>query len=617
MAKISKKSADPPEIPGYRVWIVCAAICAAFAGIFLSRLHIEELTGRSLEIFASSDGLYVDWFLYCKEIFYVLLAALISVYALGERMFPDHPCRDNPLYTKKGLPLVICAGSYLLLNVLSSLFSENKEVTLLGVCTEFEGSAAIFAYIVLFLFGANHITGKRIRSFYEKALLTLLAVVTAASLFEYTVMPIMKLPFMKYLIAPAQFRENAASLEAANDFREVILMFYNSNYTGSFFTLAFPMSVYFLMTAKKPIYRLGAAVLSAGAMAVGIMTNSTAAFYIMAAELVFLAVFALVKGVLHVKTVAVSVCAFAVLAVGVNFATGNDLLGNLLKSASNEGSYSVGEQAYWLKSVTVSGDTVHLVGRETEYFITPPTAEGQQLSASAGEGQPIVSQQQASDRLVIHDISTNTDITAEVHEGVLYIDCGYRTTLDFAVTTNGVKAIIQNAALTDDLPTAPMAESSLTKYYGFATGRGYIWLNSLPILRSCIFLGKGAGNFPFWFTQNDLAGLCVTNGTSRIVIDKPHSMYLQIAVTSGIIALLAVLILFGGVVFKGGAELLRLKKGSLSNEDSLLLCLFTGVCGYMVISLVNDSSVTVAPFFWLNFGVLCNLLLTRKEAAHD
>ncbi|MBQ8960214.1 MAG: O-antigen ligase family protein [Ruminococcus sp.] len=613
---MSKRPATPPEIPGYRVWLVCAVICAVFAGIFLARLHIEELTGRSLEIFASSDGLYADWFLYCKEIFYVIIAIVICAYALGERLFPDRPCRDNLIYTKKGVPLAVCAGIYLLLNVISSLLSANREVGLLGVCTEFEGSAAIFAYVVLFLFGANFITGRRIRRFYEKALLVLLTVVTAASFFEYTVTPLMELPFMKYLIAPAQFRENAASLEAANDFREVILMFYNSNYTGSFFTLAFPLAVYFLMTAKKPIYRLGAAILSAGALAVGIMTNSTAAFYIMAGELVLLTAYALVKGILPVKAAAAGACAFAVLALCVNFATGSEFLGNLMKSASNEGSYSAGEEAYWLKSVSVSGSTVHLVGRETEYFITPPTAEGQGIFVRSGDGQPLVSDQQTAESVIIHDVPTNTNITAVVHEGVLYIDCGYRTTLDFAVTTNGVKAIVQNAALTDDLPTAPMAESPLTRYYGFATGRGYIWLNSLPILKECVLIGKGAGSFPFCFVQNDLAGLCVTNGTSRIIIDKPHSLYLQIAVTSGIIALLAVLCLFGGAVLRGGAKLLRLKRGEVSSEDCLLLCLFTGACGYMVISIVNDSSVTTAPFFWLNFGVLWSLILTGKEDPH-
>ena len=618
MSEKSKRRNAPaqPEIPGYRVVFVCAVICAAFAGMFLARLHVEELKGRSLEVFPSSGGLYADWFLYCKEIFYVLLAAVICAYTLGERMFPDHPCRKNPLFTRKALPVLYCTGAYLLLNVISSLLSDNKEVTAWGVCTEFEGSAAIFAYCVLFLFGVNFINGERITAFYKKAMLTLLIVAAAVGITEYITAPILQLPFMKYLIAPAEYCDLAASLESANDFREVILMFYNSNYTGSFVTIAFPMSAYYLMTAKKPVLKASAAVLSAAVLAVSVMSNSTAAFYVCAAELIFLAVYALVKGILPVKAAAAGLCAFAVIGAAVSFATNNAFMKALLKSASNEGTYSAEENVFWLKSVSIDRGSVHLVGRESEYFITPPTDEGGSLEVRAGKDTGLVSEQPDDSTVHIHDVPTDSEIIAQVNEGVLYIDCGYKTTLDFAITTSGVKAIVQNAALTSDIPAAPMADSPLTKYYGFATGRGYIWLNSLPLLKNCIFLGRGAGNFPFWFVQNDLAGLCVTNGTSHIVIDKPHSLYLQIAVTSGAAALLAVLALFGGAVFMGGREILRVKKSALDEKSCLMLCLFTGACGYMVISLVNDSSVTVAPFFWLNFGVLWGMLLTGREGSH-
>ena len=152
--------------------------------------------------------------------------------------------------------------------------------------------------------------------------------------------------------------------------------------------------------------------------------------------------------------------------------------------------------------------------------------------------------EETQNHLVIGDKASGAAIICSVQEGILYVDGGYDSTLDFAVTTDGLQLISQNGMLLPEIPTAPMADSPLTKYYSLFTGRGYIWVNSLPILKECLLLGKGAGNFPFYFTQNDVVGLCNTDGTYRLVIDKPHSMYLQIAVSSGIPALLCAVLSF-------------------------------------------------------------------------
>ncbi|MBR5372331.1 MAG: O-antigen ligase family protein, partial [Oscillospiraceae bacterium] len=194
---------------------------------------------------------------------------------------------------------------------------------------------------------------------------------------------------------------------------------------------------------------------------------------------------------------------------------------------------------------------------------------------------------------------------------MLYLDLGYKHTLDFAVTTQGLQLVAQNGALFPEIPEAPLADSSLTRYYSFATGRGYIWLNSLPMLKKCLLLGVGAGNFPFYFVQNDIVGMCNTNGTYHLVIDKAHSMYLQIAAASGIPALLLVLCLFAVFAFRGLRLAVTEKKPA---EDRIfLICLWTGLCAFMVSGIVNDSCITVNPLFWLCLGTAyCLTVPTRK-----
>jgi O-antigen ligase len=164
-----------------------------------------------------------------------------------------------------------------------------------------------------------------------------------------------------------------------------------------------------------------------------------------------------------------------------------------------------------------------------------------------------------------------------------------------------------------------MADSDLNRYNSLFTGRGYIWLESLPILRECLILGKGAGNFPFFFVQNDVIGLCNTDGTYRLVIDKPHSLYLQIAITAGIPALLCILVLFGSFVFRGLRCLWKANAEAFRTDRRvmLMLCLYAGVCGYMVSGLINDSSITVSPVFWLLFGTAYSLCIRMEQGGDE
>ena len=71
--------------------------------------------------------------------------------------------------------------------------------------------------------------------------------------------------------------------------------------------------------------------------------------------------------------------------------------------------------------------------------------------------------------------------------------------------------------------------------------RGYIWSRSIPMLKNNLILGSGPDTFAFRFPQNDLIGLYYAYDTPNTIVDKPHNLYLQIALNDGVIALLAFL----------------------------------------------------------------------------
>ena len=622
MSKKTKKTIGGvavPELPRYREIFTKIVICALLFAVFTVRLHIEKLTGRSLEVFANTNGLYADWFLYCKEIVYLVIACGVCLYAVGERIFPDKPCRENRLFTRRALLPAVCVGAYLLFACISALFSEHKEVVLFGLCTEFEGLLAIFSYCVIFFFGFNYIIGERLTAFFRRAVIALTAVSAALAVFEYTVSPLMELPFMKFLIAPAKYRAAAESLAIGNDFRESVLTFYNSNYTGEFFVLVFPIAVYAVFAAKKAASRIAAGTLAAAVFAAGIMTNATAAFYVIAAQLVCLLAFFIFKRVIPLKAVLAAAAAFAVLTVGLDFCTGHDFTSNIIKSITNAGTYESAPSVYTLKSAEIRGRELHIAAEGSGYTITPPYESGETLSATSDSGVRYTADSSDRTRLLIRDDAQDANISVVLVEGIMYVDLGYKSSLDFAVTTDGLRLIAQNRSLLGEIPVAPMADSSLVRYYGFATGRGYIWANSLPILKECIVVGKGMGGFPFEFVQNDVVGLCNTNGTYRLVVDKPHCRYLQHALTCGIPALIAIIVLLGAFLLGGAKNALKWSRDDLLADRNRLffVCLCAGIVGFLAEGIVNDGNITVESIFWLFLGTAHGMLLDfGKEKAN-
>ena len=111
--------------------------------------------------------------------------------------------------------------------------------------------------------------------------------------------------------------------------------------------------------------------------------------------------------------------------------------------------------------------------------------------------------------------------------------------------------------------------------------------------------------------QNDVVGLSNTDGTYRLVVDKPHSRYLQIALTCGIPALLALLVLLGAFLLSAAKSALKWRRDDLLADRNrlFLICLCAGIVGFLVEGIVNDGNISVEPIFWLFLGTAHGMLL--------
>ena len=162
------------------------------------------------------------------------------------------------------------------------------------------------------------------------------------------------------------------------------------------------------------------------------------------------------------------------------------------------------------------------------------------------------------------------------------------------------------------------------------------------MLKDTILIGHGADTFCAYFPNDDYAGKYSfsrfghLDSRFNLIYDKPHDMYLQTAINTGITSLIAQLGIFffyfrdslktgfgfGKKRRESGAEA-ETSKAKIPGKGSGLGILryaaagcFLGVASFLAVGLFNDSSVSTAPFFYavLGLGFAINAMIREEEA---
>jgi O-antigen ligase len=121
------------------------------------------------------------------------------------------------------------------------------------------------------------------------------------------------------------------------------------------------------------------------------------------------------------------------------------------------------------------------------------------------------------------------------------------------------------------------------------------------MLKDTIIKGYGADTYALYFPQNDFAGKLAGLYATNIVVDKPHNMYLQMGVNTGVISLLAFIFLI--MVYLVSSVRLYFKTYPDTFTKLMGMCIFISVLGYCLAGIFNDSTVSVAPVFWTMLGM--------------
>ncbi len=158
--------------------------------------------------------------------------------------------------------------------------------------------------------------------------------------------------------------------------------------------------------------------------------------------------------------------------------------------------------------------------------------------------------------------------------------------------------------------------SFLENHYHFANMRGYIWARTIPLLKEYFLLGSGPDTFVIAFPNHDLVGL-YNSGHENETITKPHCMYLQTAVQTGVPSLIALLIFY--IWYLISSIKLYWKHSYEGYMPKIGVAIFASCIGYMILALTNDSCVTTSPIFYaligMGLGINYNLKKEQRKNA--
>ena len=150
-------------------------------------------------------------------------------------------------------------------------------------------------------------------------------------------------------------------------------------------------------------------------------------------------------------------------------------------------------------------------------------------------------------------------------------------------------------------PNEPIPSWGFEGWETWGSNRGYIFARTIPLLADSIFIGSGSDTFLIRFPTHDIISNYRYFHVPYMLVDKAHNLYLQTAITTGLVSALALIALFAHFIITTFWSLI--KQQEEQGMFWLRLGILASVSAYSVSSLSTDSTVSSTPMFWIILGI--------------
>ena len=508
-----------------------------------------------------------------------------------------------------------CIAVFLGMTVVSTLLSEHQDVAIWGAHDRAEGAMMIACYMIILLYTTYIYQRNQDYKFILYPLIGVSIVMMGIGYFQYIGQdPFVHSDWAKQLIIPEKYSQYRESLQSLYSEKRIYGTLFHYNYVGSFCALLIPIFLTLTLFIRRKKAKL--AYLIATVCSIGLLVGSTSRgglIGIAFAGVAFLLIFGR-KLIKHWKITGSLLVLGVVAVIGVNQVTGGGLFERVPTLIADILTFIQPSEIDYKDALPVRGI------RSTEQGVEVTTQTDQLYVNTKGDTLAFVDGKGESVDFTQQEMTYSTQDARFANIQIEQADQQYYLKIEGAIFLLGEKE--ERLQLMNQYNYQPI-ESAEAPSIGFegketmGSARGYIWSRTFPMLKETWLVGKGPDTYIMEFPQYDFIGKWGAYGTTNMIVDKPHNLYLQIAANQGGVALVAFLVMIGVYLYQS-FKLYMFRK--VYEENQVVGSAVTlGIIGYLGAGFFNDSVVSVAPIFWilLGMGMAINYRISSSERSAE
>lgn len=592
-----------------------------------------------------------DVFLYYKMIWIIVT----SVYSIFVMLYLSFVKEEKFLWTKK----MWLMAAYVLISFISAFTSINSHYSFSGIYEQFEPVWVLMSYGLMcwyaFCIAQNSRSVKAVMDFFTIGIAIMTFIGLSQSLCAPAITNFFKQHFHITLPFNDFFRTKLggwfmthswdAGLQFNFELGRPYLTVYNPNYVGFYGALVIPLLVALIFADRKLWKKIVFGILAVSMFIIVFASQSRAGILAACFSIIIMVICMRKVFMRHIIPSVIGAVVIVGLFAFMNFASGN-VIGTRMKAM-----FAHETDNYYLEDIVTGKDNVDLYYNGHQLKIYPGhSGDGKdtfELKDENGKDVPF-NDDNGDGIYTVTGKNYKVDVNGQKTDVITFYPChpssdGSSTFEGFAVTISDGQVMMPDATNTNMIPftyyfTDSMKEGGkgfyyysgsgamfrlkrhnspkqrvpfFSSHYRFANMRGFMWARTIPLLGKYFILGSGPDTFIIAFPNDDIVGLN-TSGHVNEIITKPHCMFLQVGVQTGVISLLALVILF---IWYIGESIVILWKNRFENYISYVGAgIMASVTAYLIVALTNDSCTATAPIFYtlLGTGIGINHILRAR-----
>ena len=571
----------------------------------IMRGTIIDLTDLEQTIWiGQTEGRRFDIFSYWKSVWFVWMTVFSLLMLIWLHL-------EDYLKIRKVWPYYIPLGIYILFVFLSWLGSPDLSLAARGFIEIFQGLYVLIAYGVIIFVTMNMIRKEKELVWIAYAFGFVGVITFIIGFSQYFNMDVFANEFIQRFILSDRLYNaivvQGDGLRFTFGPRNIYATMYNTNFVGSFAAMMVPLAFGLFLYVSEFKHKVYAGTFLVMMVFVWFGSNSRAGILGVGAAFVVLGIFMHHILFKQPKLWLSALGAVFVLGLILNVISNGRVANQFVRLNPIREVGRIEEQPVRFESVRLESNRLYIETTDQSLVVMLVNSS---LRFEDLEGNALASLRDGVDISLVDE--AYEDFTFRLQTNGLLDITAYgqriRTLLNVSDDTILVQAV---GGFQNHLDNPPRV-TWLDGWERLASGRGYIFSRTIPMLRDTFFLGYGPDMYVLFFPQRDIEGRL--NGFHLTGInDKPHNMFLQIGVNTGVISLIALMTVY--VIYFFDSIKLYWKRDFATFSDYFGVSAFAGIFGYLVAGVFNDQIISVAPLFYTltGIGIAINYLIKKDD----